>query len=62
MGGFVLLVGAISGLGTIWLLGGAALAGGFGWMLGDLPTGASGPGIHTGAGQEGGAAGDGGNA
>ena len=69
MGGIVLFAGAISGLGPIALLAGAALAGGFGWFLGGTPTGPSTPGPHTGAGDggqgiataESGGGGDGGN-
>jgi hypothetical protein len=67
MGGLVLAVGAISGLGTIGLVAGTALAGGFGWMLGGLPSGPSEPGPHTGNGDGGGSGGgndgggDGGN-
>jgi hypothetical protein len=52
-GGVVLVVGGASGLAFVWLAGGAALAGGFGWMMGGLPGGASGAeggGGHDGSG------------
>lgn len=48
----VLAVGSVAGLATLWLLAGTALAAGFGWMLGGMP---SGPGsdAHTGGGNGG---------
>jgi hypothetical protein len=49
----VLLVGGSSGLGTVWLFGGAALAAGFGWMLGGTPVGPSGPDNYAGDGPDG---------
>jgi hypothetical protein len=49
-GGVVLVAGGSSGLGTAWLIGGAALAGGFGWYLGGTPPGPSGPEAHIGNG------------
>jgi hypothetical protein len=49
----VLVAGGSSGLGTIWLAGAAVLAGGFGWMLGGLPSGPSGPEAHIGSGPDG---------
>lgn len=48
----VLLVGSASGLATVWLVGGAVLAGGFGWMLGGAPSGPSGPDSYTGNGPD----------
>jgi hypothetical protein len=54
----VLVVGGSSGLGTVWLAGGAVLAGGFGWMLGGLPTGPSGPEPQAGSGPDGGGGGE----
>lgn len=62
LGGIVLLVGAAAGLAAFWLAAGTALAGGFGWMLGGLP---SGPGAESqaGNGPDGGdSGGDGGGA
>ncbi len=50
--GIVLLVGTASGLAAFWLAAGAALAGGFGWMLGGLPSGA-GSDTNTGNGPDG---------
>ncbi len=41
LAGIALFVGAVSGLATLWLVVGGALAGGFGWMLGGLPSGPS---------------------
>lgn len=55
-GGVVLAVGGASGLALFWLAGGAALASGFGWMLGGLPGGASG--AEGGSGHDGGGSGD----
>jgi hypothetical protein len=50
--GVVLRVGTASGLATAWLIGGAFLAGGFGWMLGGTPAGPSGPDSYTGSGPD----------
>jgi hypothetical protein len=55
----VLVVGGTSGLGTVWLVGGTVLAGGFGWMLGGLPSGPSGPEPYAGNGTDGGSGGGG---
>ncbi len=60
LAGIVLVAGSAAGLAAFWLAAGTALAGGFGWMLGGLP---SGPGSesHTGDGHDGGdSGGDGG--
>ena len=59
-GAIALLVAAASGLAAIWLAAGTALAAGFGWMLGGLPSGASRPESHTGNGPDGGSDGGGG--
>jgi hypothetical protein len=51
MAGVVAMAGALSGLAGFWIAAGAALAGGFGWMLGGLPSGpsqSSGPGDSSG--------------
>lgn len=53
MGGAILFIGALSGLGTFGLVAVTAMAGGFGWVLGGLPSGPSGPESHTGAGPDG---------
>ena len=56
-----LLAGAGGGLGTPWLIGAAAAAGGFGWFLGGTPTGRSGPENYAGDGGSGDSGGSGGS-